>query len=149
VARATDGKTGAARGWRGFFAFDAPALGYLVLIFYLGAVPGLPLPRSSVVPSDKIAHFFSFGLLVPLLLRLLSHEAPRLRRSSALGLAALISSLLGALLEIYQMAFPYRSVEFDDWVADTLGAGVAMLVLAGLLRCGSGVTRWLGYPGRP
>jgi len=149
VARATEGKRGATRGWRGFFVFDAPALGYLVVVFYLGAVPGLPLPRSSVVSTDKIAHFFSFGLLVPLLLRLLSHEAPRLRRSTALGLAALFGSLLGALLEIYQMAFPYRSVELDDWLADTLGAGAALLVLVGLLRRKSGVARWLGYPERP
>ena len=38
-----------------------------------------------------------------------------------------VSSLMGALLEFWQSLIPYRTAEFADWIADTLGA-----ILAGL-----------------
>ncbi len=45
-------------------------------------------------------------------------------------MAALIASLYGGFDEVRQSFTPGRSVELADWLADTLGAWVAVLVYA-------------------
>ncbi|MGZ0656515.1 VanZ family protein [Coraliomargarita sp. W4R72] len=82
--------------------------------------------------KDKLAHFLVFGLVATALLR-----TPRLKNLSlrSLSIAVLITSAYGACDEFHQSFTPGRSVEFADWVADTLGAIVAVTVYA----------RWHGY----
>jgi len=74
---------------------------------------------------DKLAHFLVFGLLATAVLR----NPFFLRRSWRGALAAaLIVSICGLLDEFRQSMTPGRMVELGDWIADTLGAGVAVAV---------------------
>ena len=82
-------------------------------------------PTPGFIPSfDKLAHFCVFGLLATLLFRLLP---PASRNARAAILVILAVSLFGLSDEIHQSYTPGRYVEFADWVADTLGAAVAVL----------------------
>jgi VanZ family protein len=75
--------------------------------------PGIPY-------LDKIAHFSVFGLLATLVVR-----SPGFRRRWALAAVVLVS-LFGITDEFHQSFTPGRSVEFEDWLADTLGASLAV-----------------------
>lgn len=71
---------------------------------------------------DKIAHFLAFGLLATVTLRALRIESPGWRAV----IAVLLVSLFGASDEIHQHFTPGRSCDIFDWLADTLGAGLAV-----------------------
>jgi VanZ family protein len=77
----------------------------------------------SLEGSDKVVHFAVYGLLATLV--------TRLRHG---GKAAVISVLLvsayGASDEWHQGFTPGRSVEFNDWLADTLGGALAVVLYA-------------------
>ena len=75
-----------------------------------------------LINSDKIAHFCLFGLLATLLLR-----SPLILKSGAWAplLTIIVISGLGGLDEWRQSFTPGRSVEWADWIADSLGAIVA------------------------
>lgn len=69
---------------------------------------------------DKVTHFFIYGLLATLTLRWLGS------RRWAPWLAIAAASLFGASDEWHQSFVPGRSCEVADWVADTLGAALAV-----------------------
>jgi hypothetical protein len=71
---------------------------------------------------DKLSHFAVFGLLATLVLR-----APGPCQARAWRAAAAVS-LFGLCDEWRQSFTPGRFVEFADWVADTVGALVAVFV---------------------
>ncbi|WFB36417.1 VanZ family protein [Kiritimatiellota bacterium B12222] len=77
---------------------------------------------------DKIAHFAVFGALATSVIRL-----PRLRESKWKGalLVCVMVGIYGALDEFRQSFTPGRMVELDDWFADLLGAGVAVVLYQG------------------
>jgi VanZ like family len=99
-----------------------PAIAYVLAIFVAGSVPLRELPRLGFVPTDKLLHLVSFGLMQALIwnaLRALRGDLAFGRQN--LGAVA-VTSGLGALLELWQSFIPFRSAEFLDWLADTLGA---------------------------
>lgn len=104
-----------------------PLVAYVLYIFVAGSLKGSAPPGGV---SDKTAHFIAFGLMVLPALFALRHLAPRLAPAARLALAVALASGLGALLEVWQLLFPWRSSEFLDWVADTAGAVVVGLVVA-------------------
>lgn len=81
------------------------------------AAPGIP-------GIDKVVHFSVYGLLATLVVRL------RTGRRAAL-LSILVVSLYGMTDEWHQSFTPGRSVEVADWLADTLGAALAVAMYAG------------------
>ena len=78
-------------------------------------VPGPVIPY-----LDKVVHFSLFGLLGTVVLR------ATLAMPRGWIWAVVIVSLFGLSDEWHQSFTPGRSVEFADWVADTLGAIVAV-----------------------
>ncbi len=83
--------------------------------------------RSSVaspgwIGIDKAAHFGIFGLLAILI--------ARTQPPSRWWLGFVIASAYGAADEWRQSFTPGRFVEVADWVADTLGAAVGVMVYA-------------------
>lgn len=68
---------------------------------------------------DKVAHASVFGLIATLAGR-------SFRRRRWVWLAILVTSAYGAADEIRQSFTPGRSVEVADWLADTLGACLAV-----------------------
>ena len=77
---------------------------------------------------DKVAHFSIYGLLATLTVR-----AGRGRWAPWVALAAV--SLFGVIDEWHQSFVPGRSCDAADWVADTLGAALAIALY----------TRWGWY----
>lgn len=73
---------------------------------------------------DKVGHFAVFGLLATLVARL----QPLRGRA---WLAVVLVSLYGISDEWHQSFTPGRDVQVADWVADTLGAAVAVALYAG------------------
>lgn len=73
-----------------------------------------------IVNFDKVAHLAVFGLLATLVLR-----APGLRHA---WVAVVAVSLFGAADELRQSLTPGRFMEFGDWVADSIGALLAVAV---------------------
>ncbi len=76
-----------------------------------------------IVNIDKAVHFAVFGLLATLVIR-----APGIAGG---WVAVLVVSLFGIGDEWRQSFTPGRQVEFADWVADTLGAIVAVTAYQG------------------
>lgn len=76
---------------------------------------------------DKVAHFLVFGLLATLVARI-----PWVRRRKPLGIvtAVVAVSLFGVMDELHQSFTPGRSVDGWDWVADTVGAAIAVSLYA-------------------
>lgn len=109
-------------GWRGWLA---PTLVALTIVLASGQSR---VTAPSVTGFDKVAHFFVFGLLATLVAR--NGFVPRFG-----WLAVLLVSAFGASDEWHQSHTPGRSAEVADWVADTLGAAMAVTVYA----------RWAGY----
>lgn len=69
--------------------------------------------------SDKVVHFAVYGLLGVLI--------RRLGRGARFALiSVLLASAYGASDEWHQSFVPGRAAELADWVADTLGAAVAV-----------------------
>lgn len=71
-----------------------------------------------VVHVDKYAHFLVYGLLGTLV--------ARQWRKSLWPWAVVAASLFGVSDEIHQLFTPGRSAEVADWIADTLGALLAV-----------------------
>lgn len=76
------------------------------------------MPELGISNFDKVAHFFVYGLLATLTVRLG-------RGARAAWLAWLAVSFFGVTDEWHQSFVPGRSCEFGDWVADTSGAALA------------------------
>ena len=96
---------------------------YASLIYYESSTDtsSVSLPSH----SDKLIHFFVFGLLCLMLCWTLSSFTIRSKWISKTILAIGITSLYGASDEFHQFFTPNRSVDIFDWVADTTGAVVA------------------------
>jgi VanZ family protein len=73
-----------------------------------------------VVNFDKAAHFSVFGLMATLVLRPF--------RGGHAWWAVVIVSIFGVSDELRQSLTPGRSMELADWIADTVGAAVAVTV---------------------
>jgi len=82
------------------------------------------LVSSGVPQGDKVAHFAVYGLLGTLVCRLG-------RGWRAAVWAVVAASAFGVSDEWHQSFVPGRSTEVADWVADTLGAAVAVGLYAG------------------
>ena len=97
------------------------------LIFLASSRSTISAPRSpfEFMRMDKIGHLAVYGLLGTLLCRMGTGWR------GAAG-ALLAASAYGASDEWHQSFVPGRSVEVADWLADTLGAAVAVGLYAGV-----------------
>lgn len=118
-------KSSTKRDLRGFLWHVAPALLCVAVIFWLGSIrTAIEIPQE-LFAKDKVNHFVAFGVLALLSLRAFRFEFTRLSGWRLIAVSVASSSLVGALLELWQSLLPYRSAEVLDWVADTLGALLA------------------------
>lgn len=111
---------------RRFVWNDAQAVLYVILVFVLGSARELPQPH--VANWDKFEHVAGFAVMQVVLARAIAGRSSLGTGKRMVG-AAVIASALGALLEFYQMALPWRSADVRDWLADTVGATIAAAVL--------------------
>lgn len=92
--------------------------GYAIVIAVLAVLP--PAPGVSVGRLDKLAHLCEYALFAWGLRH--AARASSFSRSSELLLALGFSIIYGALLEGAQGLLGYRSAEWGDVAANTLGA---------------------------
>jgi len=76
----------------------------------------------SITNFDKVAHFSVYGLLATLVVRL------RICGRWAPWLALVLVSFYGVTDEFHQSFVPGRSCDVADWIADTSGAALAILL---------------------
>ena len=112
-----------------------PALLWMGLTFWLSDSPDIQGASGWIdlrPPLDKVAHAVSFGVLA-----LLFYFATR----RAL-LSILLASLYGVTDEFHQSLVPGRDADLFDWMADTLGAALAISALLFLKRWRPRWTKW-------
>ena len=101
-------------------------LAYCGLLYWLSDQPGLPAP-TWFPGQDKLYHAGAYFLLAVSVWCNLSYI---IKRPIILAAAVIVfSSLYGASDEWHQSFVPGRSNDVWDWLADTVGAGLAVLVL--------------------
>ncbi len=89
-----------------------------------------------VIGIDKLAHFTVFAWFSLLVTRFLPTDLPASRQ---IAIAILLCSVFGATDEWHQSLTPGRSVEFADWIADTIGASAGAFAYTRL----TALRRWL------
>ena len=108
------------------------ALAWMAVLFYLLHQPTLDTPM--LFPGqDKLFHALVYGVLGFLLLGSRT-PAPDGFTELQIRSSILIASLYGISDESHQYFIPGRSADAWDWVADTLGAVIAVSLLAWLIR---------------
>src|SRR4051812_48706033 len=104
---------------------------YWTFIFLLTHVPQETLPKVHL--SDKIEHILAFGVLGGLLF--FSLRISRFRVNNIPVTVLLIAMSYGAIDEWLQaLPFINRYCELADWMADTTGAALAVVILTHLVR---------------
>lgn len=111
-----------------------PALAWAIAIF-IGGSSGVPQPEIDIgLESDKLNHLAAFGGLQLLTYRALRYALPLSTRAPLRWIAVVAATLVGVLLELYQLGLPDRSADVADAIADAIGATVGALVLTLLAR---------------
>lgn len=108
---------------RGVWVDVLPALLYSAVLFWAGLIPLKSLPGPDFEFSDKVWHAAAFGGLAGLATRAFKHWG-RGARLAARDSALLVVGL-GGLLEVLQSFTPYRSADWADFAADSLGVVLA------------------------
>lgn len=117
-----------------FFIYHLPVLIWMALIFTASSISQLSVPNVGISWTDKIAHFFEFGIFTYLLLRSLMAFQSGTMRYKVLLLALFFGVLWGALDEFHQRYVPGRSSTFGDLAADSCGVIMALTIFSWIQR---------------
>jgi len=103
--------------------YQLPPLLWVVIIYFLSAIPSSQLNFKLPPGSDKVVHAFIYFVLCWLARRAFYNQTSflMLRNSSFLG-AFIFSVVYGLLDEYHQTFVPGRDADFYDLLADTGGA---------------------------
>lgn len=118
----------------GCLKYHIPFFFWLLVIFVESSFPSIDYPHTGIFQEDKLVHIGIFGLLGLLCYISLIHQDkfPALK-SNLLLWTLIFTSLYGASDEFHQYFVPGRDCEFFDWVGDTIGAILAVLMIKYLL----------------
>jgi VanZ family protein len=107
-----------------------PVVGYAGLIFYLSALshPEDRLPSFLLKElSDKVLHVVEYSILSLLCYRAFRWTAGPTVARRAVVLAIVTASVYGLTDEAHQLFVPFREANWQDWLADTIGAVIGAL----------------------
>lgn len=103
---------------------------WLLVIFVESSFPGTAYPEINIFQADKIVHLGIYGLLGLLCFISLIHQNKFVALyNSAYLWTLIICSFYGATDEFHQLFTPNRTCDFFDWLGDTAGALIAILVI--------------------
>jgi VanZ family protein len=102
----------------------------MVAIFVISSIAQQDLPKFTEKVSDKILHFLVFFILAWLMMRGFMYSVKGFLNKNAFWLASGFTSLYGIIDELHQKLVPGRYSSFSDWLADTAGALLAVLVFS-------------------
>lgn len=105
------------------------ALSVILIILAGSSVPGKNIPGVFALTPDKLIHCLEYAVLGFFLFRWLRLEymTHTLRRISIITF--LSGSLMGIIDENYQRLTPGRSPDFWDWVLDSIGVLLAVIMM--------------------
>lgn len=98
-----------------------PTIAYCGLIFYLSSNPA-PVTIELFPMSDKIVHFFEYGILSILFFYSLKNSRTSLNTKTVIILAIFFTGFYGVTDEIHQYFVPERTASMGDATADLIGA---------------------------
>lgn len=108
------------------FFLLSPLILASISVFIASHQEGVPFDTSIFILQDKVYHFiayFIYGITIQLFLSYFNLESKKY-----ILLTILIGSLFGASDEFHQSFIPNRTIEFFDWVADTLGVSASLSI---------------------
>jgi VanZ family protein len=115
---------------KNFLKYHFPFILWLLIIFVQSSLAAIELPKIDIISTDKLIHMGVFGLLAGLCYISLIHiYKTNIFSANPLIWAAIITILYGASDEIHQYFVPNRSSEVLDWMADAMGALIAVLII--------------------
>jgi VanZ family protein len=117
-----------ARSWRAAAGRILPLGAYSAGILYFGTSRPPSFPGDAILDHDKLLHACVFGGLSVLFYRCSGYLWPSMRNGIAALASIAFAAVFGAGLELIQARLPYRSMEFDDLVADVIGAALCVAV---------------------
>ena len=111
-----------------------PAVLWLIVITFLSTRGTVPMPKFNLIGADKLGHAGAYGLLVWLILlgvyRVKSSDTYMLGYRPGVFLFA---TGYGILMEFVQANFfPGRFFEYDDMLANAIGAAIGWLIFVRL-----------------
>lgn len=108
-----------------------PAVGWGILVLYLSITPGDELPDSLVALNDKFLHGFIYFFSAMLLyLGSIKYDFSNKLSSRKMFYILLLCVLFGLFIELIQAYFiPRRDGDWKDFVANSLGASISLLVM--------------------
>ncbi len=110
----------------------APAIVWLIAVIFLSTTGGVSMPSFDLLQTDKLAHAAAYCLLSWLTLWGFARWQSRVKISHGV-FTVLVATSVGALLEDLQFRyFPHRHFEYDDMIANAVGALVGWVVFARL-----------------
>lgn len=101
---------------------------FCLLIIIGSSIPGNKIPEAFALTPDKLIHcaeYFVLGLLIP---QWLIREFQFNKKGNLFLLTLLIGCTFGAIDENYQRLTPGRTPDFWDWLLDTVGVLLAIVV---------------------
>lgn len=107
----------------------ACALGVVVIIFAGSSVPGKNIPEAFSLTPDKLIHCAEYAVLGFFLFRWLRLEFASRTLYKISLITFLLGSFIGVLDENYQRLTPGRSPDFWDWVLDSTGVLLVLMVM--------------------
>lgn len=113
-----------------------PAVAVVAGIFWFSNQPSPPFINIAFDLQDKLYHCIAYSVLGVTIQCALIRHIPSLIVCAVL--VAVIGSLHGGADEFHQHFVPNRGVEFADWVADTVGVLLSLLLLPMFYRMKSG-----------
>lgn len=105
---------------------------WAVVILILTLTPGHAMPSTgsfNIPNSDKIAHFFVFGIFAFFLIRGLTKQDDYvILKKYSIGVTALISVGFSLLIEFLQISIPGRDFELFDILANVFGIALGLSI---------------------
>ena len=115
-----------------FVRLWGPPLALMAAIFLASSLP--TVPRLPGDPANYVPHFGAYAVLAALVLRAVVRASWVAVNASAAVRSWIVAAGYGATDEIHQRFVPGRYPAVDDWVADALGALVAVLLAIAFAR---------------
>lgn len=110
----------------------SPPLIWAGVIFLLTSMPNPPIPRE-LASKDKIAHFMLYGGFGFFLARAVRQESSFW---ASILITAIIATAAAGVDEWHQRFIPGRTMDLDDWRADSLGAVAGAMLALAVFRAG-------------